>query len=65
MIQTANYANCADLDAPELFIVINHTWAQENEAAIRSTKGVELNLQNLMFFIPDAKDRLLFALRWP
>lgn len=66
MIKTDKYANCADLDSPALFIIMDFKWARENEAAIRSCKGVYgFSLQDGMFLILKARDRLLFALRWP
>ena len=66
MIQNNKYSNCADLDAPELFVIMNDKWARENETAIRSCKGVEdFNINLGWFLIPDANDRLLFAMKWP
>lgn len=66
MIQTNNYSNCADLDAPEMFIIMNFDWAKEHAEAIRSTKGVEgFNISHGWFYIHEANDRLLFAMRWP
>lgn len=66
MIQNNKYSNCGDLDAPELFVIMDFIWAKFNEEAIKNTKGVKgFNIQNGMFLIPDANDRLLFAMRWP
>lgn len=66
MIQTNNYSNCADLDAPELFIIMDFAWARSNIKEIMMSKGVEgFNIQSGMFYIHEANDRLLFAMRWP
>ena len=66
MILNNKFANCADIDAPELFVIMDFKWARENEEAIRNTKGVEgFSNQHRLFYIPDANDRLLFAMRWP
>ena len=66
MIQNNKYSNCADLDAPELFVIMDFIWAKFNMEAIRNTKGVEnFSIQHGLFYIPDANNRLLFALKWP
>ena len=65
MIQNKNYCNCADLDAPEMFIIMDFNWAKENSEKIRATKGVEgFNISHGWFYIADPKDRLLFTMRW-
>lgn len=66
MIENAKYCNCADLDSPGLFIVMDFVWAKNEEQAIRASKGVTgFSLRDGMFLIPDANDRLLFAMKWP
>ena len=66
LITTDKYVNCPDLDAAELFLIWDFDWARENEEAIRNTKGVQsFNIGLGLFYIHDANDRLLFALRWP
>lgn len=66
LIQNSKYSNCADLNAPELFVILDFIWAKFNMEAITNTKGVEgFSITLGWFYIDDPNDRLLFALRWP
>ena len=66
LIQNSKYANCADLDAAELFVIVDFAWAKDNEEAIKATKGVEgFSITLGWFYIDDPIYRLLFSLRWP
>lgn len=56
---------CDELDAPELGMIMDHEWLRLNESALaqwlRARGG---SLCSGLVYLPDANQRLLFALRW-
>ena len=65
------FAFCSDLNSPELGVIMDHKWAQDNSDNIKKTPGIyflsecerKLSIGDL-FMIPNKKDRLLFVLKW-
>jgi len=56
---------CDDLDAPEILVLLDQRWANENREQILGSPGVQsLQADSSMLIIPDEQDRLLFMLRF-
>jgi hypothetical protein len=66
-IKFSKFRFCDDLGTPELGVVLDHKWAQENWEEIRSCQGVRFFgdvAAGAVFMIPEEEDRLYFILRW-
>jgi hypothetical protein len=57
------FENCADLDTPELFYILDQKWFKEHEAEIRKLDPTVV-AQHGVFIVNDPKVRLLLALRF-
>jgi len=56
---------CDDLDAPEILVLLDQRWANENREQILGSPGVQsLQADSSMLIIPDAQDRLVFMLKF-
>jgi hypothetical protein len=59
-----NYDFCDDLDAPQICVVLDADWWQQNMSEIIEW-GVARHWGANMLFIDEAVDRTYFRLRWP
>ncbi len=57
------FENCADLDTPELFYILDQKWFKEHEAEIKKLDPTMYSGYGT-FVIKDPKVRLLLALRF-
>ena len=60
---SVNFYFCDDLDAPELGIVMNSKWFNENREEILKSEGIS-SCSSDMFIIRDPIHRLTFLVRW-
>lgn len=54
---------CDDLDAPELCVIMDARWFNDNADEIMATEGVTAG-EGAMLLIPKPEDRMTFTLRW-
>lgn len=57
------FENCADLDTPELFYILDQKWFKEHEAEIKKLDPSMVS-QHGVFIISDPKVRLLLMLKY-
>jgi hypothetical protein len=56
---------CDDLDAPEILVILDQRWANENREQILGSPGVQsLQADSSMLIIPNEQDRLIFMLKF-
>ena len=56
---------CDDLDAPEILVILDQRWANENREQILGSPGVQsLQADSSMLIIPNERDRLVFMLKF-
>ena len=56
---------CDDLDAPEILVLLDQRWANENREQILGSPGVQsLQADSSMLIIPNEQDRLVFMLKF-
>jgi len=56
---------CDDLDAPEILVLLDQRWANENREQILGSPGVQsLQPDSSMLIISDPNDRLVFMLKF-
>jgi len=56
---------CDDLDAPEILVLLDQRWANENREQILGSPGVQsLQADSSMLIIPNPQDRLIFMLKF-